>query len=36
MMDMHVTFFSHFELVSVTELDGKAMFCLNKMVLDVD
>ena len=36
MMDVHVTFFSHCQLVSVTELSGKAMFCLNKIVLDAE
>jgi hypothetical protein len=36
MLDMHVTFFSHYQLVSVTELSGKAMFCLNKIVLDAE
>ena len=33
MMDMHVAFFSHCQLVSVTGLSGKAMFCLDKIIL---
>ena len=32
MMDMHVTLFLRCQLVSVTQLSGKAMLCLNKIV----